>query len=323
MVSFKLFLCVVILFTITIADHHDDGDQDGDQDEKPCVWATIDGYKVAGEPLGNGTLSDAKMMCHDDTRCTAVTCLKVALYYLALFDPPSPRPEFEQIKYYPHFTGNSSIVIVSSVLDALCLMSRDPVDTMLLPLPPAVVTLSLTRDPSLPIPHPTEDSAFYFSLRLVIRLKFKHHSLLLTLGMAASDLRITSYIANQIMSYGFPSTTGGNSGFSSSMMDDRNGKKKRPKCAKCRNHGIDVMRVGHKGSCSYEKCDCELCRQTRTRNDAMARTMANERARKKKETMFSNTTTPYTAFHQKTFGVPSAMHSIVSPVYKMEPIDYR
>ncbi|KAL5249306.1 hypothetical protein ACHWQZ_G018236 [Mnemiopsis leidyi] len=83
---------------------------------------------------------------------------------------------------------------------------------------------------------------------------------------------------------------------------DRNGKKKRPKCAKCRNHGLMVLRLGHKGCCQYDDCDCELCKQTKTRNDAMAKTMANERRRKKESgrASVSSTTSPVSEYPYPT-----------------------
>jgi len=56
-------------------DHDHEDHEDHDEKEKPCVWATIENMKVAGKPLiANVTLDAAKMACHDDIRCTAVSC---------------------------------------------------------------------------------------------------------------------------------------------------------------------------------------------------------------------------------------------------------
>lgn len=92
--------------------------------------------------------------------------------------------------------------------------------------------------------------------------------------------------------------------FNSAEMD-RVGKKKRPKCAKCRNHGLHVLRLGHKGCCQYDECECELCKQTKTRNDAMAKTMANERRRKKESvspgrSSVTSTTSPVSEYPYPT-----------------------
>jgi len=53
--------------------------------------------------------------------------------------------------------------------------------------------------------------------------------------------------------------------------------KSKPTCARCKNHGKTNYRIGHKGSCPYEHCLCDLCSATQMRNKSMAQTMANER----------------------------------------------
>ena len=35
--------------------------------------------------------------------------------------------------------------------------------------------------------------------------------------------------------------------------------KRRPKCAKCRNHGFAINLAGHKGRCPFERCGCGGC----------------------------------------------------------------
>eukprot|EP00116_Pleurobrachia_bachei_P006249 sb/3466511/ len=42
-------------------------------------------------------------------------------------------------------------------------------------------------------------------------------------------------------------------------------------------HAETNYRIGHKGSCPYEHCLCDLCSATQMRNKSMAQTMANER----------------------------------------------
>ena len=54
MLSIKLFLCVMVMITVITAEHHD-GD---DEDKKPCIWATLHGYKVAGIGTPSNAISN-------------------------------------------------------------------------------------------------------------------------------------------------------------------------------------------------------------------------------------------------------------------------
>jgi len=64
--------------------------------------------------------------------------------------------------------------------------------------------------------------------------------------------------------------------------------KSKPTCARCKNHGMTNYRIGHKGSCVFETCTCELCRATKARNKSMAATMANERRLTAQKRQMSN-----------------------------------
>lgn len=67
-----------------------------------------------------------------------------------------------------------------------------------------------------------------------------------------------------------------------------NNLKSKPTCARCKNHGMTNYRIGHKGSCVFETCTCELCRATKARNKSMAATMANERRLTAQKRQMSN-----------------------------------
>jgi hypothetical protein len=42
--------------------------------------------------------------------------------------------------------------------------------------------------------------------------------------------------------------------------EERAPKPREPKCAKCRNHGLIVLKKNHKGRCRFEQCHCPKCR---------------------------------------------------------------
>lgn len=48
-------------------------------------------------------------------------------------------------------------------------------------------------------------------------------------------------------------------GMSGSGSKVNNVAKNKPKCAKCRNHGIITNLAGHKGSCPFARCNCNHC----------------------------------------------------------------
>ncbi|KAG8191856.1 hypothetical protein JTE90_019792 [Oedothorax gibbosus] len=58
---------------------------------------------------------------------------------------------------------------------------------------------------------------------------------------------------------------------------------RQPKCAKCKNHHIDVLVKGHKHFCPYKKCNCKLCEIVKNRQDIMKRQISLTRYQKEVE----------------------------------------
>lgn len=58
---------------------------------------------------------------------------------------------------------------------------------------------------------------------------------------------------------------------------------KNPKCARCRNHGINIRLRGHKRYCENRNCECFKCSMTKKRQHIMASQTATRRAQEQDE----------------------------------------
>ena len=59
--------------------------------------------------------------------------------------------------------------------------------------------------------------------------------------------------------------------------------KRIPKCAKCRNHALEIPKKGHKGNCWYEDCTCPKCTLIVERREVLAKLVRIRRQHNKSQ----------------------------------------
>ena len=57
--------------------------------------------------------------------------------------------------------------------------------------------------------------------------------------------------------------------------------RKPPLCARCRNHGVEVLLKGHKRHCVYRNCQCGQCKMTVLRQNVVAHQIKQQRDKSK------------------------------------------
>jgi hypothetical protein len=73
-------------------------------------------------------------------------------------------------------------------------------------------------------------------------------------------------------------------------IEERAPKPREPKCTKCRNHGLIVLKKNHKGKCRFERCHCPKCRIIDERREVLKEQVRIRREFDQKEKAFINQT---------------------------------